>query len=312
MPVTIRFGGYQPPQSIHSRAAETFGDALAARCGTDVRFELDSDITRAGRKAADLLDMVEVGDLTLCYFSASYLAARVPEFALLDLPFTIRDRTHAYAVLDGKLGRLLSDRLAERTGYRLLGFWDNGFRHFSNARRPIRAPEDCRGLRIRTLFSDLHRQTFRQLGFEPVTLDVSELVPAVESGDIDAQENPLTNTYNFGIFRHHRYITLSGHFFGAAVLLCHRESFDGWPADLREAVCHSAREATEAQRNLAAKEDSNVLARLDPARNEVVTLTPEERSRFESVLAPLIGEQRQAFGETLFGMIAETPGTAGP
>lgn len=311
MPATIRFGGYQPPESIHNRAAAAFGDALGVRCGDNIRFDFDGDITAAGHNAADLLDLVENGDLTLCYFSASYLAARVPEFALLDLPFTIRSRAHAYAVLDGPLGRILSDKLADRTAFRLLAFWDNGFRHFSNACRPIRTPEDCQGLRIRTLFSELHRETFSRLGFIPVPLDVSALVPAVEAGDIDAQENPLTNSYNFGIFQHHRYVTLSGHFFGAAVLLCHRESFESWASDVRDGIIEAASEATALQRKLAAEEETNVLARLDPDRNEVHTLTADERTRFEAVLAPLIAEQRQAFGNRLFGMIAEMPGAAG-
>ena len=106
--------------------------------------------------------------------------------------------------------------LAESTGYRLLGFWDNGFRHLSTSQRPIAEPGDCAGMTIRTLFSDLHQKVFAALGFEPVALDVKDLLEGVRSGRIVAQENPLTNTYNFEIFRHHRYITLSAHFFGAA------------------------------------------------------------------------------------------------
>ena len=68
-------------------------------------------------------------------------------------------------------------------------------------------------------------------GFVPVRLDVKELRGAVENGTVDAQENPLTNTYNFDIHKHHRYITLSGHFFGVATLLCHNPTFQAWPVD---------------------------------------------------------------------------------
>ena len=82
--VTIRLGRYQPPDSIHNKAATAFGDALFDRFGTDVRFDLDGNITARDRNASDLLHLVENGDFTLCKFSASYLAARVPEFALLD------------------------------------------------------------------------------------------------------------------------------------------------------------------------------------------------------------------------------------
>ena len=221
-PINIRFGGYQPPTSVHNKAAEMFGNALATRLGEAVTFSLDGNIIASGRQAVDLLRLVERGELTLCYFSASYLAERVPAFALLDLPFLLTNRPTAYAVLDGPLGQHLAEQLAAHTGFRLLDWWDNGFRHLSNRVRPIQRPADCQGLRLRTLMSDLHQEVFRLLGFEPVALDVKDLLAGVKAGTIDAQENPLTNIYNFGIHEHHRYITLSSHFFGAAVLLCHQ------------------------------------------------------------------------------------------
>ena len=224
-PIPIGFGGYQPPKSIHNKAAEVFGRRLADRLGDEVRFSFDGNIIESGRKAADLLTMVENGTLSLCYFSTSYLAERVPEFALFDLPFLIKDRDQAYAALDGPLGKILADKLAACSGFRLLGLWDNGFRHFTNRLRAIHEPADCKGMCIRTLFSDLHAEVFLRLGFEPMALDVKDLVAGVKDGTIDAQENPLTNTYNFGIHNHHRHISLTSHFFGAAGLLCHKDSY---------------------------------------------------------------------------------------
>lgn len=139
-PVAIRFSGYQPPASVHSRAASVLGAALIERLGDEVDFQLDGDIVQQGRNAADLLAMVEAGETTMCYFSTSYLADRAPEFALLDLPFVITSRDQAYAALDGPLGALLMEKLAAATGFRVLAFWDNGFRHFSNRVDPIRTP----------------------------------------------------------------------------------------------------------------------------------------------------------------------------
>ena len=175
-PIDIRFGGYQPPTSVHNKAAEVFGKALAARLGDALTFHLEGNIIASGHQAVDLLRLVESGDLTMCYFSASYLAERIPAFALLDLPFTLHDRATAYAVLDGPLGQHLAEQLAAHTGFRLLGWWDNGFRHLSNRVRPIRRPADCQGLRLRTLMSELHQEVFRRLGFEPLALDVKDLL----------------------------------------------------------------------------------------------------------------------------------------
>jgi TRAP-type C4-dicarboxylate transport system substrate-binding protein len=306
-PLSIRFGGYQSPVSVHSRAAEVFGEALTRRLGSDVRFVLDGDITAAGHRAADVLSMVESGALTLGYFSASYLAARVPEFALLDLPFMIRVRRQAYAVLDGVFGLLLAEKLQAATGLRVLSWWDNGFRHLSNAIRPLRTPADCQGIRLRILASELHRQVFTRLGFTPVVLDVKDLIAAVKSGSIEAQENPLTNIYNFGFHAYHRFITLSSHFFGAAVLLCHAASYAAWPAEVQQAVTAAAALATTAQRRFAAAEDEAVLSQLAATDNDIVCLTEVERALFVAAVAPLVDEQRRVFGEQLWRYITDTP-----
>lgn len=297
--VTIRFGGYQPARSVHNRAAEVLGEGLVRRLGDGVEFALSGNIVADGHKAVDLLAMVESGAMTMCYFASSYLAERVAEFALLDLPFVIRDRDQAYGVLDGPLGARLGDGLRRATGFRALAFWDNGFRHFSNRLRPIRRPADCVGMRIRTLFSALHVETFRRLGFRPVPLDVADMIEAVKNGDIDAQENPLTNIHNFGFHRFHRHITLSSHLFGAAVVLCHAPSYDGWPDEVRRAVAGAVDEATRAQRGFAAAADSEVLAALDGAENEIVTLTDEERRLFAASVAPVIARQTERFDAAL-------------
>ncbi len=294
--ITIRFGGYQPPASVHNRAGEVLGRALAARLGDALDFDLEGNVIDAGHKAGDLLAMVEDGEKTLCYFSSSYLAERVPEIAVLDLPFAITSRTQAYAALDGPLGQRLAERVAASTGYRVLAFWDNGFRHLSNRVRPIRAPEDCRGLRLRTLSSALHTETFRRLGFDPVALDVKELIAAVQAGTIDAQDNPLTNIYNFGIHEFHPHITLTAHFFGAAVLLCHKASWESWPEEVRRAVDESVAEATAAQRDFAAAEDDRVRSALASTDAQVVELTGDEHDAFRAAVAPVVEAQSRRLG----------------
>lgn len=299
---TIRFGGYQSPASVHTRAVEVFGRALRGRLA-GVSFEFERNIVDDGRKAADLLRLVESGELTMCYFSISYLAARAPELAVLDLPFAVATREQAYAALDGPLGQRLARGLGEATGFRLLGWLDNGFRHLSNRLRAIRSPDDCRGMRIRTLSSAFHAEVFRAFGFEPVPLDVKDLVPSVRSGAVDAQDNPLTNIYRFGIHEHHRHITLSGHFFGAAGLLCHGATFDGWPARTREAVLESAAEAVQAQRRMAAEEDDAVLASLASEPVEIVRLDASERARFVAAVAPAVVRQRAALGAELVAQL---------
>ncbi|MCL4800948.1 MAG: TRAP transporter substrate-binding protein [Burkholderiales bacterium] len=293
-PILIRCGGYQPSASIHNRAAEAFGRALAARVGGAARFELDGNVVASGHDAADLLEWVRTGRIELCYFSASYLAAAVPELAVLDLPFAIARREQAYAALDGALGARLAEGLARARGYAVLGWFDNGFRHLSNRVRPIRTPADCRGLRIRTLASEQHARVFRALGMAPVALDAAALVPAVSTGAVDAQDNPLTNIVNFGIHEHHRHVTLSGHFWGAAAFLCNGEALGRWPGEVRDAVRAAAAEAVIEQRRLAAAEDRAALAALEAAGCAIVRLGAAERAAFAAALAPVADEARAA------------------
>ena len=124
-------------------------DFVVTLLGGAVRFELDGNIVTRGHNAADLLDWVATGRIELCYFSTSYLAGAVPEVSVLDLPFVVERRERAYAALNGALGERFSTQLATARGYKVLGYFDNGFRRPSNRLRPIRAPADCRGMRIR-------------------------------------------------------------------------------------------------------------------------------------------------------------------
>jgi TRAP-type transport system periplasmic protein len=190
--------------------------------------------------------------------------------------------------------------MRESTPYRLLGLWDNGFRHFTNKVRPIRTPADCRGLRIRSQMSELHAELFRALGFEPIQADVKQFTEEIAGGRFDAQENPLTNTYNFGVHNYHRYITLSGHLFGAAAFICKEERYQSWSQDLRAAVDSAARDATTYQHQLAGVEDAEILAKLDPSKNEVIRLTDAERAAFIKASQPVLEKHREELDPKLF------------
>ena len=151
--------------------------------------------------------------------------------------------------------------------------------------------------------SELHQEFFRLLGMEPMYVDVSDLVEAAKSGKLDAQENPLTNTYRFGTYKYHRHITLSGHFFGTGLVLVHNDTYESWPEDVQQAVLDSVKIATEAQRGFAQAEDEEVLSSLDPAENDVVNLSDDERAEFKKAVGPLLAKQREKLGDNIFKMV---------
>ena len=302
MTTTIKFAGYQGEHSVHTRAAKVFCERLRREAGDAVQIQFESNIVQNGCKAADLLTKTENGELDGCYFSSSYLADRVPELGLFDQHFVVPDRRRAYAVLDGTLGKRLANEVESKTGFVILGYWDNGLRHISSAKAPFRSPQDCKGLKIRTLSNEQHQRVFRALGFEPVAIDVRDLPEAVASFAVDAQENPLTNLYNFGLHKTHKYITLTQHLLGVAPVLFNKQAVTAWPAHIRSAVETALAEATVQQRRFAEEDDTICSKALAEDGCELVTLTDDERANFRAATHDSVTQYCSGFGDELIEM----------
>ncbi len=303
MTLALRFGGYQEPASIHNQSAAYFGERLRERLGEQLRFELIGSVLKLGRNSGDLPVMVESGELDFCYMATVRFTRWVPELRIFELPFVVQSRDVAHPAMAGPLLERFAAQMTQASPFKLLGLWDNGFRHFSNKVRPIRTPADCKGLRIRIQLSELIAESLSALGFVPVPVDIKEFIEHVASDRFDAQENPLTNTYNFGVHNHHRYITMSGHIFGCAALICSQSRYASWPAEVRAAVDAAAREATAYQYRLAAGEDDAIEKKLDPAKNEVVHVTPAERAAFIAAVQPVLDRHCGSLDPALFDFL---------
>jgi TRAP-type C4-dicarboxylate transport system substrate-binding protein len=301
-PMAFKFGGYQQPASIHNQAARRFGEALQERLGA-MDFQLTGNVLDLGRKSGDLPVMVERGELSFCYISTVRFTRWVPELSVIDLPFVVKDRASVQHAFNGELGALFKRRFAASSPFRLLGLWDNGFRHLTNKVRPIRAPVDCRGLKIRTQMSASHGEALSALGFVPIPADIKEFTEQIGGDRFDAQDNPLTNIYNFGVHKFHRHITLSGHFFGASAMICNAAHYAAWPAAVRAAVDDAAAVATAHQHQLAAAEDTAILAKMDPRKNDIIELTPTQRAEFVATMAPVLANYRSKLDARLFDLL---------
>lgn len=283
--ITLHFAGYQPPRSVHTRGLYSLRDSVARCSDGKLAITVTDSIVGLGRKAGDLLTMVEHGELDGCYFASSYLAGRVPALGVFDQPFQAGSREATFSALDAATGASLAAEVAAATAYRVLGFWDNGIRHISNAVRPIRLPTDCAGLRLRTLDNTQHQDAFRRLGFRPMFIDVADLARAVADGTVDAQENPLTNMVNFGIQAHHKHVSLTGHLLGIALLLVNRACFAALPAELRGVLDAAARDSEATQRAQAAAEDADCLKLLADAGVAVIEPDAIDLPAFRAAVA---------------------------
>jgi len=298
MTIQICMGGYGPPTTTHSRALKMIGDRLIAQFGKDVDIRYVWNVMDFGYKAEEVLWMSERGILTLAYQSTSYLTERVPELEFADLPFLFASLGEARAAMDGKLGEYLSRKIEERVpGYRMLGYFENGYRHVSNRLRPVHMPADMQGMRIRSLPSQMHARTYELLGAVPLIMDLKPAIAMIKAGELDAQENPLANTVDYGVHQFHRYHTLTGHSYLSRGIYCNRAAFESWPQALQSAMMQAVHEAVLAQRDLAVREEEIAHKAIEDAGGEIVELTPEERAAFVRAVKPLHDEARARFGE---------------
>ena len=143
-------------------------------------------------------------------------------------------------------------------------------------------------------------RTETAMGFETISVDIKEFVEQCRGERFQAQENPLTNTFHFGVQKLHRYITLTGHFFGSSAFICNAKLYESWPGDVRRAVDTAAKEATALQHKLAAEEDDTILAKIDPEENDLIRLTPAEHEAFVAAVAPVLEKHRRELDPKLF------------
>ncbi|HXX51282.1 MAG TPA: TRAP transporter substrate-binding protein [Xanthobacteraceae bacterium] len=303
-PIKIRMGGYGPPTTSFSRSLKLIGDTLAAGFGDRISIHYVWNIMDFGYRAEEILTLVEDGILTLGYQSSSYLTDRVPELGFVDLPFLFERKEEARAAIDGELGRFLGAKIEERVNYRILGYFENGFRHISNRLRKVRTPADLKGMRIRVLPSEVQARTFELLGAVPLRCDLTEAIASIKAGTIDAQENPFANTVTYGVHKFHRFHTVTNHFYISRPIFLNRTQFDSWPADLQTAMRHAVDKAVAYQRDLALEEDREARAAIEAGGCEITTLTAAEHAQFRSAVAPLLDDARRVYGAEMFEMVA--------
>ena len=299
-PIHIRMGGYGPPTTGFSRSLKFIGDRLQKEFGDRIVVKYVWNIMDFGYRADDIWWLVEDGILTLGYQSSSYLTDRVPELSFVDLPFLFADNAQARSAMDGTLGRRLAQAMERETNYRVLGWFENGFRHISNRVRPVRSPADLKGLSIRVLPSKIQARTFELLGADPKIMDLTEAIALITSNGIDGQENPLTNTVTYGVHKFHRFHTLSNHFYISRPIFLHRPTFDAWPDDLKAAMQRAIDASVAFQRDLHEHEEEESRLAIEAQGCEIVELDISQHKAFAAAVRPIYQEARQSLGEELF------------
>lgn len=301
--IEIRMGGYGPATTGFSKALKFIGDRLLAEFGDRVDIKYVWNIMDFGYRSEDILWLVESGVLSLGYQSSSYLTDRVPEVGFADLPFLFANRDEARGAMDGALGARLAQAIEDKVDYRIVGWFENGFRHISNRLRPVRSPADLAGMTIRVLPSEIQKRTFALLGAVPQRLDLTEALQMIVAGTIDAQENPLANTVTYGAHKYHPFHTLTGHFYISRPIFICRAQFDSWPKPLQDTMRRAAAEAVVFQRELAIAEERDARHAIEAQGCRIEELTSAEHDAFARAVAPMMREARDVYGAELTQLV---------
>ncbi|WP_024538996.1 DctP family TRAP transporter solute-binding subunit [Comamonas badia] len=228
---------------------------------------------------------------------------QVKQLNLFSLPFLMPDYAAIDALTQGPVGKSLFATL-DKAGVVPLAWGENGYREISNSKHAIKTPADLKGLKIRVVGSPLFLDTFTALGANPTQMSWADAQPAMASGAVDGQENPLS-IFTAAKLQNvsQKYLTLWGYIADPLVFVVNKEVWNSWtPAD-REAVRQAAIEAGQEQIALARKgvvePDKPLLKQIEGLGVTVTQLTPAEREQFVQATRPVFNKWKGQIGADL-------------
>jgi len=240
------------------------------------------------------IEAVQLGTQELTFTSTGPVPNFVPEARILDIPFLFRDKAHARAVLDGPIGQEMLGKF-EAKGFKALAWGENGVRHMTNNKRPVNAPDDLKGLKMRTMENPVHVTAYKGLGIVTTPMAFPEVFTALQQGTVDGQENPLSVIMSAKFEQVQKHLALTGHVYSPAIFLMNKGAFDKLSAADKQAFIEAAREAVKANRARVDEDDAKGVAELRSKGMQVIENV--DKSKFVATLAPVNAEFEKQFGK---------------
>ena len=278
--------------SHYGVAIDAFAREVEKR--TAGRYKIQNFYSGALGAERESIEAVQLGTLDLTMTSTGPVPNFVPETAILDIPFLFRDYAHARATLDGPIGQELLTKFPAKN-IQALAWGENGFRHMTNNKRPVNAPDDLKGLKMRTMENPVHMQAYKQFGIIPTPMAFTEVFTALQQGTVDGQENPLSVISAAKFVQVQKFITLTGHVYSPALILMNKAKWDKLSAADKQAFADSVKEAIKANRARIDEDERKAVADLQSKGMTVVTNV--DKSKFQSTLGPTFTEFGKKFGQ---------------
>ncbi len=296
---TLRLGHNISTSSPYHLAAEHFARLVEER--TQGRMRIQIFPAGALGNERDMIEGAQIGTIDMVVTSSAAAGPFVPALRILDVPFLFRDPAHARGVLDGPLG---AELLAAMPARNLIGLaWgDIGFRHIS-ANRQVRTLEDLRGLKLRSQNNPIHLAAYRALGMQPTFIGFNELYAALQTGVVDANEQPISIHVASRFFEVQRHLTLTGHLVASALFVVSPATFNRLPAATQEILRAAARESTPVMRRAADEQDAAGLGTL--RERGMIIQDSFDREAFLRALQPAFAEFSRELGAANLRRIQE-------
>ncbi|BBK42597.1 periplasmic substrate-binding transporter [Allostella vacuolata] len=285
--------GYPLPNASHYGAgADAFAAELAKTTGGRYKVEQFPASALGGER--EMIESVQLGTLDAVLTSSGPVSNFVPDVAVTDIPFLFRDTAHARAVLDGPIGEELLAKFPPK-GLIALAWGEQGFRHLTNGKRAIAAPEDMKGLKVRTMENQVHMLAFRTLGANPTPMAWPEVIQGLQQGTIDGQENPISVIVSAKMSEVQKHLTLTRHVFSPALVIFSKQRWDGLNDADKAAFKAAGKAAAAAMRRFVDEVETKGVETLKGQGMQVVTSV--DTAKFQTVLAPAYAEYAKRFGQ---------------
>ena len=288
--IVLRLGAQCPAtdESPEHKALLTFKRFVEAESGGRVEIKY-YPASQLGYER-EMLEAVKMGTLDMTMIAEGPISGFYPTVYVLSIPYLFSDSAVAWKVLDGPFGQELAEDMREKMGVMVLGYGENGFRHFTNNQRRVTKLEDLKGLKIRVMESPLYIELVRALGALPTPMSGGgELYNAMQQKVVDGQENPLDQIYTFRFYEVQKYVVIDGHTYSPHFLLINENRFNSLPKEVQTILKHGGHVFSAAERGMKRELDLRSKELLEEKGMIVDALSEEEKARFrEATQGPVI------------------------
>ena len=305
-PIVIKFSHVVTPDTPKGKAAEQFKKLAEERTKGKVKVEIYPNSQLY--KDKEELEMLQLGSVQMLAPSlAKFGPLGEREFEAFDLPYIFENYDELHKVTEGPIGLGLLKKL-EPKGIVGLAYWDNGFKVMT-ANKPLRKPEDVKGLKLRIQSSKVLDAQMRALGGIPQVMAFSEVYQALQTGVVDGTENTDSNIYTQKMHEVQKFLTVTDHGYIGYVVVVNKKFWDGLPPDIRTTLEGAMKDATSYGNHIARQENDAALEAIRKSgKTQIISLTPQEKLAWKKVLIPVHAQMGDKIGKDLIQSIYKATG----